>query len=261
MRYRVFIDESRHKQKTGYMAIGGVICDERSHDDLRVRVTEWRDSRRSRSGEYHWNSVRDRNLARHLEFVDFMFNQFGEGLLKFHGMTLDNATRDDATFSPEDPDTGLYKLHYQLCLHSFARYHLVDQADHLVITIDKQAGSTYDIAELERILGSGIRGLMPGILRPVHQVRPSDSRKSTLIQMSDILVGAISYRKNRDHVGVRAGLAKTLLSEHVLLRSGLPSFSVQTPYAARGFTIWDFVYGRERQRGPRLLPPSSGFPV
>jgi hypothetical protein len=64
------------------------------------------------------------------------------------------------------------------------------------------------------------------------------SEESRLIQMTDVVAGAIAYQTNKHGAAVDAATYKVAMAEHAAASAGVPSLAVPTPYSQSGFSIW-----------------------
>jgi len=73
----------------------------------------------------------------------------------------------------------------------------------------------------------------PNCLRAIH---PTASKKVNLLQMTDVIIGAIAAeREDRVVKAVKAELRK-----YVMGRSPVPDMSINTQRGERQFSIWNF---------------------
>lgn len=67
-----------------------------------------------------------------------------------------------------------------------------------------------------------------------------ESHNEPLLQLNDLLLGAVCYQKNRKFEAEDAGHAKASLAGFVLGRSDLKDYEGDTPASVTGFTVWNF---------------------
>lgn len=89
--------------------------------------------------------------------------------------------------------------------------------------------------------------------RPYRVCQFRDSKAERLIQIADVLSGAIAYRWNSLDTRTDAAPQKVELMQHITERSGLVSLSLETPFDAK-FNIWPIDL-TGRSRAPRLFKP------
>ncbi len=186
--------------------------------------------------ELKWSKVSNQKAAAYTDFVDFFFNMSAKGYLAFHATTFDNHKWDHRKYNENDPDIGLSKLYYQMLLHQFIREY-GDLAS-LYICLDRRR-STTTLDDLQRILNKGAAKEYGLDFGPVSVLTSRDSKKSDMIQLNDMILGAVAAHKNEKHLNNGTRAAKRDLAIHVNKRSGLnESKTTQNPVSR--FTIWNF---------------------
>ena len=81
--------------------------------------------------------------------------------------------------------------------------------------------------------------------RPFRSIAFRSSKDSDILQMCDVLIGAIAYRKNRHYLKAGANKAKCQLAEHIMRRLVALEAPIRpTREDARRFTYWEFRYKR-----------------
>jgi hypothetical protein len=75
---------------------------------------------------------------------------------------------------------------------------------------------------------------------PYRRVQFRDSKKTELLQLADIMAGAIAHQLNGHHLRAGASPAKRTLSEHILARAGAfrPLDPTRDTAIGGKFTIW-----------------------
>jgi hypothetical protein len=84
---------------------------------------------------------------------------------------------------------------------------------------------------------------------PFRRLAFRNSAEVHAIQLVDVLLGAVAYRRNAHHAAPGASPAKIALSAHVLAKAGIADVAIDTPMRGK-FTIWNRVL-RETSRSPR----------
>ena len=147
-------------------------------------------------------------------------------------------------FNKGNSTIGYYKFVYQLIIHCYIPY--LAESDKFHVRIDDQTAS-YSLSELKKILNNGAKKKYNGFVQdPVRSVEPRDSRKSRLIQMADLLTGAIRFRINQQTLeenNVPLSDAKIMLAKYVCEVFGVDDRIVFPPYRntprnKKFFSIW-----------------------
>lgn len=139
-------------------------------------------------------------------------------------------------YNDSDADIGISKLYYQMLLHQVIGWY-GDLAS-IYICLDRRLSST-PLQKLHRLLNAGASrdyGLSFG---PVSILTAKDSKKDDILQINDVILGAVASYKNGRHLEENARFAKVELSKYVFERSGLKSYDVDSPKNAKHFSIWN----------------------
>ncbi|MFQ5409045.1 MAG: DUF3800 domain-containing protein [Anaerolineales bacterium] len=76
----------------------------------------------------------------------------------------------------------------------------------------------------------------------MRNIQATDSKDSDLIQIADVLMGAIGYEMNGAHTRTGAKRSKVLLAEHIAQKAGLVNLQQQTARSQKHFSIWHFHF-------------------
>ena len=186
--------------------------------------------------ELKWSKVSNQKIEAYKGLVDLYFSFLRRGGITFHVTTFDNHAWDHTRFNDGDPDLGISKLYYQMLLHQVVgRYG--DLAS-LYICLDRRLSST-PLDKLHRILNAGAEKDYKLSFGPVRVLTAKDSKKDDILQINDVILGAVASYKNQRHLSEGARKAKVELAEYVLNRSGLTSYNKDSPPAKADFQIWN----------------------
>lgn len=131
---------------------------------------------------------------------------------------------------------SLKRMYYQLILHrlgkkhgkSYRLYALADKANELVGLDTMKKGLNSVLLSKYRCAGN-----------PIKAIEFRDSSTEPMLQLNDLLLGAVCYQKNRRFDAADAGQPKANLAGFVLGRSYLSDYDTDTPKAVEEFTIWN----------------------
>jgi hypothetical protein len=188
-------------------------------------------------GELKWTKVSRSKLSVYKRFIDYFFALNNTDRLFFRCIIIDNHQVDHSKFSKGDKELGFYKFFYQLLLHCFGRYAKEDSR--YIILFDERT-SKYPLNTLKIILNRGIKksfGLTSDVIRSVEA---RESRGSNLIQLADILMGAIGFQKNGFHLLAGSSQARVELANYIASQAGLDNLTEDTRRGQYRFMIWNF---------------------
>ncbi len=214
----IYCDESCHLQndKEKVMALGAVYCPASKKSEIFERLAELKrkhnlipknkknlnDNRAYY--ELKWNKV---SLTKINYFKDVIDYFFADDHLNFRVLLVPDKSILDYEKFNHTHDTFYYKMYFSMLKVILNP----DKAHHIYIDI-KDTRSREKVHKLERVLRNDKYDYVKEIIKKVQQVR---SHEVELIQLADLLTGAVSY-VNR---GLDKSKAKNILIEHIRHRS------------------------------------------
>lgn len=186
--------------------------------------------------ELKWSKVSNQKFEAYKDLVELYFELLSKKVLAFHGATFDNHKWKHSLYNDGDRDLGLSKNYYQLILHRFIRFY-GEQAS-LYVCLDRRWSST-KLPDLQRILNSGAGKDYGLTFGPVRTLEARDSKKDDLLQINDVILGAVSSVKNGRHEDPCTRFSKAELAKLVLQKSGLGSLDKDSPWQNTSFTLWN----------------------
>jgi hypothetical protein len=172
-------------------------------------------------------------------------------LVHFKAIVLDTAAPEYRIFSKGDKELGFYKFYYHFLLRYFAKYAHANNCP-LEVIIDERPVKGDPYAVLKIILNNGIRKKFNISTDLVSRVEPLDSEQSDLLQLADVLMGAIGYHCMDFHLRPEARPAKVDLARYIAGRLGLRDLKHETPITKEFFKIERWYWG---PRPPRRRRP------
>lgn len=214
----IYCDESNHlvNDSSKVMVLGAVWCKASKKDEVFARIREYkiehgmRSKGRGPSGErttieMKWNQVSNGKLDFYLDLIDYFFTTDD---LHFRALIVpDKTALNHAAFS-QNHDTFYYKMYFDML-----KIILDPQVSHNIYLDIKDTKSNQKVLKLEEVLRNSHYDYSKQIIRKVQQVR---SHEVELVQLADILSGAIAYV----HRGMGTSIAKQKIVERIRHRSG-----------------------------------------
>lgn len=187
--FNVYLDESCHLEHDGIpvMTLGAVWCLTDKAREVMLRV---RDIKRQHGlpdqFEFKWTKVSPAKLFFYQALVDYFLD---DGDLRFRGVVIpDKPTLDHLAFN-QTHDEWYYKMCFTLIEP------IIDPTQHYSIFLDiKDTRSEQKRCRLEQVLRNANYDGDGDIIRRVQQIR---SHESTLLQLADLLIGAVTYANRR----------------------------------------------------------------
>jgi hypothetical protein len=215
-KFSIFCDESCHLEndQKKVMVLGAVWCLSDRTAEISSRLREFKlkhqvlsraDLQQPRKTQFEvkWTKISQAKLELYLDWVDYFFD---DDDLHFRGVVIDKTVLDHSVHS-QTHDDWYYKMLFTLLEP------LIDPMNRYQIYLDiKDTRSECKRAKLEEVLRSANFDFDNTIIDRVQQVH---SYESELLQMTDLLTGAICYhhrQRRGDLPGITGQLSASKLS-------------------------------------------------
>lgn len=177
--FNIYCDESCHIEHDHkqFMFLGSISCAYPQVKRHTKRISELKQEHNFYA-EIKWSKVSMSKIRFYLDLVDYFFDTD----LRFRaiGINKSKIRCDDFCFSYDD---FYYKMYYQLLNYN------IDTLSHYNVYLDiKDTLSAIKVRKLKEILN-----IKYGVFRNIQNIR---SEESLLMQLSDFIMGAISYNLN-----------------------------------------------------------------
>jgi len=236
--YHIYCDESRQCQDR-YMVLGGILIAAENVPNFNATMLAYREEQNMKS-ELKWSKVTNQKFSEYQRFVDYFFALNNTDKLHFRCIIIDNHQVNHHKFNQGNKELGFYKFYYQLLLHCFA-FPYYNRADNTRFIIHPDSrNSDYSLGELKIILNRGINKKLGQDVDPIVAIEPKDSKASELVQINDIVLGAIGFQKNGYHLLAESRRAKIELAQYIADSAGLKNLTEDTLWGTNRFTIWNF---------------------
>jgi hypothetical protein len=153
-------------------------------------------------GEVKWTKVSPSRLDFYLALVDFFF----ESDVRFRCIVVDSAKLDLKTFHQADSELGFYKFYYQL-LHQW----ILPDSTYNIFCDSKVNRDRTRLTTLGQVLRNA------KAQSTVENIQAVSSAESVLVQLCDLLLGAVQSRMNSSN---RGSSAKEALVAHIEAKIG-----------------------------------------
>lgn len=254
---RIYSDESRHINER-FMLLSGLWIDE---DKTKSAVNQIRKLRQAHgyinsdgkhinfAGEFKWQKASDKYLHVYQALVDIFFEWIDNDTIRFCCMLIDTENPEIKKYNNIKED-GYFKLLYQLYFHNSkipAIYKIFpDSISNATVKVN--------LPKLDSSLDFSFKKKFISLMNPeenipvrgfVNNITPIDSKSSELIQVVDVVMGAIGYLQNQLFKRGNAKTAKIKLMKYVFEKitlSGAISVAGKKYYVAKStkFNIWLF---------------------
>lgn len=189
MNFDVYCDESRPDAlcskvyQGSSLVIGSLWLARDDRESIKESIHTLRD-RHKVGGEFKWAKVSPSRAAFYENLVELFFSEGNR--LRFRCIVVDRKKVDLLNFHGNDQELGFYKFYYQLLLHW-----IKDSNNYRVFCDYKLNRDMSRLQVLQRCLKYA------NLTAQIEEVQAVKSEESVLIQLTDVLTGAVAARMNR----------------------------------------------------------------
>lgn len=209
------------------MALGAISCETREVKNISQKIRFIKSQHKvSKSFEVKWTKVSPAKIELYVSLIEYFLL---EDSLRFRGMLVtDKSALDHKTYN-QSHDDFYYKMYYILLKYMI---HPPHEYYFYVDIKDTKGGNR--TKKLHDVLANKFHDFDKRSIRRVQQIR---SDESEILQLTDLLIGAITY-SNR---GLDSSSAKTTIIKMLTERFGENHLSKTSPFSNIKFNIlkWD----------------------
>ncbi len=207
--FNIYCDESCHLAGDHFnvMVFGSVVCKFQLVRRIKERLQEIKKKHGLPPAvEIKWMKVSNSKCQMYLDIIDYFFD---DDNLQFRGVLVpDKAKLNHAAFQQTHDD-----FYYKMCFRMIEP--IIDPTQRYRIYLDiKDTQSESRRAKLEEYLRTSRNDLHGRIVERVQQIR---SHESPLMQLADLITGAISYHNRR----LATNAAKIEVIRRIQRRAGI----------------------------------------
>lgn len=247
--YKVYCDESR---QTGhkYMLLGGVWIRQDKGWDF---VNDFEDFCCSKLGfktpvgHMKWTKEPTKPTERYYEaykkLVDLYFEYNRQGVMYYRTIVVDASKYDPChkIFYNGDYEKGFYTLYQQLLLNWIGKdkeYH-IRIATRNIKKISEADCENIRLTQLKNSLNNKLRKRLHNYnIEPVKTIESRQASERRLIQIVDILTGAVGFFWNGEHLSQNVRLGKLYLAKHIANKLGKEDLIFETSWDNTTFNIF-----------------------
>ncbi len=204
----IYCDESSHLEndKQKVMVLGAVWCPYEKKDEIFERIREIKIKHKlKRDFEIKWTKVSKSKVEFYLDIIDYFFD---DDDLHFRALVVPDKTILDHKKMNQDHDTWYYKMYF-----SMLKVLIDPHAKNRIFMDIKDTRSANKMRKLHNVLCTDQYDFNRDIIEIVQTVR---SHEVELIQLADLLIGAVSYVNK----GLSTNEGKLKVIERIQKRSG-----------------------------------------
>lgn len=208
----IYCDESCHLENDGInvMGLGGICCDKQKIVEINERIREIKTRNNTPiSAEIKWTKVSPCKLQLYTDIVNYFFD---ESSLSFRVLIVpDKGILDHERFH-QTHDDWYYKMYFEMLKAIFNP----DQQYNVYVDI-KDSHSALRVRKLQEVCRNNAYDFSHKIIQKIQPIRSDEVQ---IMQMIDILLGAVTYANRVFPDDFQKSRAKLELIDLIRKRSG-----------------------------------------
>lgn len=212
MEYNIYCDESCHLENDGIndMSIGAIWVPKANVPEINSRIRDIKIKNKFNvKSEAKWTKVCTKHLQMYLDLVDLFFDV---SELKFRCLLIPNKSALDHERFNQTHDDWYYKMYFEMLSYIF------DNSNEYNTYIDiKDTNSYRKSQKLHEVCCNSIYDFSG---KSILKIQPIRSHEVEIMQLVDILIGAVTYaNRNFSEKHIKSS-AKLQIIERIKQRSG-----------------------------------------
>lgn len=242
--FHVYCDESHTEHR--FMVFGGIVIPSRDLEKFDAVVNAWR-VKNNMTAEMKWTKLTDQRLEQYRSLLDLFFSKASNNREGFHfkAAVYDMSQVNYRKQFGGNEELGFYTFYRFFLLHKFGQYAKTEQHK-LYIYLDDRT-TKYRLSNLRKFLNDEIKRKLGHPIDVVFSLAPLDSKKSNLMQIADVLMGAVGWTVN-GRPGTGQQRSKSALVDHIVKKAHVGSLNPGDRGNTR-FNIWPIDLTRKGSPG------------
>ena len=212
MLYNVYCDETCHLENDGInvMVLGAVWCPQRKLKEINQRIKEIKVRNKvSSTMELKWTKISPGKLDLYKDLVNYYFD---DDDLHFRALIIPDKSKLDHQRFNQTHDEWYYKMYFDMLKVIF------HPTDRFEVYIDiKDSNSYHKAQKLREVCSNSMYDFSQSIIQRLQPIR---SEEVQIMQLTDILIGAIAYENRSFPDGFQKSSAKQEIISIIKKRSG-----------------------------------------
>jgi len=203
------------KKKYKYLFIGSIWIEKSLREEIKGKIKDLREKHKC-FGEIKWVNVTYQKEEFYKDIIELFFSYGMQ--MRFRSIMID-ANKMIWSFHQEDKELGFYKFYYHMLykwIHDYNTYK---------IFVDiKQNRDLTRVRVLKDVLNNKCKNSY------IEQVQALPSKEVVLIQITDLLLGAISAKLNKKNLSNKAKINLIKYIEKLLGKEISPTYSTENKF-------------------------------
>lgn len=231
-KFHVYCDESGTSER--FTVIGLIFC----RDNVAAPFERWLEKisseHQASEHEVKWTKLKKHNVILYKKYLDAFCAARRKGYAQFFAIIVDNSQMNHRLYNEGDKEIGFNKMLFQLLYSLIRKFR---SRPRIYAYLDERT-TKHTPDRLRTMLNAKARRDLKIVHNPYRVCQFRYSHEVRLIQLADLICGAIHYKINRkDHAG-DAAAHKIEVVEYLTNAVGLHTLAAPTPWPADGFDLW-----------------------
>ena len=243
----VFVDESSQNGHP-YMVLGAVIVPGDAVAKCEQSITSILTEERM-FGEIKWTKVSRSKLGVYRRLAAEHFRLVTTEGVEFIALIVATQGLDHAAYNQGDAEIGFNKFLFEILWHGAGLRYGANEK--IVVHLDSRTAN-HDLTELTVCLNRKATRAFGGPVRaPFARVAFRDSKNSRIMQLADLLTGAIAWHKNDHDATLNPSAARLELANEIARLAGRKRLGANTPRGEWAVNCWNFRLRPPMRKGAR----------
>lgn len=261
MKFNLICDESGTSER--FLVVGALTLPRTNHEALSAELVAFKKARCLRlEGEFKWGKVSKTYSPHYQQLLEWFFQHLQANHLRFRAHVIDSSSHTYRQYGEGDTEKAFYKVYYHLLLQSIRRLAVEEEVSSLLVLLDDKINRyPFRLPVLKKALNAGLKFRL-GQANLVANVEPRQSsgpKAEPLIQIVDVLIGAVGYVRNGHILKPDASPAKIRMVKFLEELAGT-SFAFNT-VAKAPFNLWTFDVAVAMARRQKYQQKNRTAPV
>ncbi len=248
MKFTIVCDESSTENR--HLIVGALVIPRINHSRLIEELKTLKQELHLRwEGELKWGKVSKKYQDKYQRILQWFFEHLKSNHLRFRAHVIDTAKKEYREYGDGHKENAFYKAFFHLLVQCIKRLAIDEEGSNVLILLDdKKNHYPFRLPLLKKTLNSALRRdlKLKNIVANVEPRHSSGEKVEGLIQIVDVLIGAIGYVRNASCKEPGASAAKIEMVKFIeeLLGAKLE----YDTHAGSPFNIWTFDVGVSLER-------------
>jgi hypothetical protein len=240
-KFNIYCDESSTSDR--YTVIGAVFC-RASMADKVVQALDLIVAAHGGTSELKWSKVKKHNARMYEAVMTRAFELLHRGYIQYYAIVVDNSKLNHKQYNEGDKEIGFNKMLFQL-LFKFVRS-FRSRPRFFAFLDDRTTKHTPQT--LRKMLNAKAAKDLQIHHNPYRYCEFHKSETQRLIQIADVISGAIAFRMNQKNVLTGAAQHKIDMMDVITKLAKVSDLRLPTSFPANGFDVWHIDFDAAARR-------------